>query len=132
VLKLYRDPQTLTEHLPTLRLLTRAQKDIRHQADGLLVAVQAALQPHYEVAIADCFSQIGSGSLPVETLPSAALQIVASQTQDKDLRHLADALRQLPLPVIGRLHKNALWLDLRCLETKEQSLFVDQLGSLHL
>lgn len=132
VLKLYRDPQTLSEHLPTLRLLTRAQPAIRDQAQALLSAVQAAVLPHYDVSVTDCVSQIGSGSLPVETLPSAALQIVAQSGQDKDLRRLAEALRKLPLPVIGRLHKNALWLDLRCLEADQQSLFVDQLGSLHL
>ena len=116
VLKLYRDPQTLTEHLPSLRLLTRPQCAIRDRAETLLPAVQTAVSPYYDVAVADCLSQIGSGSLPVETLPSAALHIVARSGQDKDLRHLADTLRQLPLPVIGRLHKNALWLDLRCLE----------------
>ena len=132
VLKLYRDPQTLTQHLPTLRLLTRAQSAIREQAEALLPALQAAVLPHYDVAVADCVSQIGSGSLPVETLPSAALQIVARSGQDRDLRRLADTLRQLPLPVIGRLHKNALWLDLRCLEANQQPLFVEQLDSLHL
>jgi L-seryl-tRNA(Ser) seleniumtransferase len=132
VLKLYRDPQRLTEHLPTLRLLTRAQADIRAQAQALVPAVQTALAPAYEVSVADCVSQIGSGSLPIETLPSAALHIVASSRKDSELRQLADRMRQLPLPVIGRLHNSALWLDLRCLEAKQQPAFVAQLDSLHL
>jgi len=132
VLKLYRNPQTLTKHLPTLALLTRTRSDIRAQAQSLLSSVQAALSPHYDVAVLDCVSQIGSGSLPVETLPSAALQIVARSGQDKDLRRLADALRLLPRPVVGRLHRSALWLDLRCLEPDQHALFTQQLGSLHL
>ncbi|MEP0202968.1 MAG: L-seryl-tRNA(Sec) selenium transferase [Halioglobus sp.] len=132
VLKLYRDPQTLSQHLPTLRLLTRTRTEIQKQAQALLPAVSAAVKPHYDVSVVDCLSQIGSGSLPVETLPSAALQIIANSGQDKDLRDLADTLRKLPLPVVGRLHKGALWLDLRCLEESQQALFVEQLGTLRL
>ena len=132
VLKLYRDPQRLVEHLPTLRLLTRTQLEIRAQAQSLLTAVQSALSPRYEVTVDDCYSQIGSGSLPIETIASAALRIAACSGEDLDLRALSDQLRKLTLPVIGRTHKNALWLDLRCLETTQQQAFVGQLDSLQL
>jgi L-seryl-tRNA(Ser) seleniumtransferase len=116
VLKLYRDPDSLTQRLPTLRLLTRSQADIEAQARRLLPAVSGALPARYAVAISDCFSQIGSGALPVETLPSVALLITSRAGEDVEIRQLADLLRQQPRPVIGRLHKGALWLDLRCLE----------------
>ena len=132
VLKLYRDPQRLVEHLPTLRLLTRTQLEIRAQAQSLLTAVQLALSPRYEVTVDDCYSQIGSGSLPIETIASAALRIAACSGEDLDLRALSDQLRKLALPVIGRTHKNALWLDLRCLETEQHQAFIAQLDSLQL
>jgi L-seryl-tRNA(Ser) seleniumtransferase len=132
VLKLYRDPQQLTRRLPTLRLLTRAQADIRQQAEALLPALQDALSPRFEINIADCHSQIGSGSLPVETIASTALRIAPVAEKDSELRELAEQLRRLPLPVIGRIHKNALWLDLRCLEPEQQPAFSAQLDSLQL
>ena len=116
VLKLYRDPDSLLQRLPTLRLLTRSQADIEAQARRLLPAVSGALPARYAVAISDCSSQIGSGALPVETLPSVALLITSRAGEDVEIRQLADLLRQQPRPVIGRLHKGALWLDLRCLE----------------
>jgi L-seryl-tRNA(Ser) seleniumtransferase len=34
--------------------------------------------------------------------------------------------------VIGRIHKNALWLDLRCLEEEQQQAFLAQLATLEL
>jgi L-seryl-tRNA(Ser) seleniumtransferase len=37
-------------------------------------------------------------------------------------------LRELPIPVIGRIAEGALWLDLRCLE--DETAFVAQLGQL--
>jgi L-seryl-tRNA(Ser) seleniumtransferase len=65
-------------------------------------------------------SQIGSGSLPVERLPSAGLRITLQQARRKGsgaaLNELAAALRALPEPVIGRIGDDALQLDLRCLE----------------
>jgi L-seryl-tRNA(Ser) seleniumtransferase len=132
VLKLYRNPQQLTQSLPTLRVLTRTQEAIRQQARSLLPALQTAVTPRFDAKVADCHSQIGSGSLPVETIASAALQLTAVSTQDSDLRELAEKLRQLPLPVIGRIHKNAIWLDLRCLEPHEEQAFTTQLDSLQL
>jgi L-seryl-tRNA(Ser) seleniumtransferase len=132
VLKLYRDPQRLTRRLPSLRLLTRTQSDIRDQARSLLPALQSATLPRFRTTVADCRSQIGSGSLPVETIASAALKIEPVSAEDSELRELAEQLRQLPLPVIGRIHKNALWLDLRCLEPERQQTFLAQLDSLQL
>jgi L-seryl-tRNA(Ser) seleniumtransferase len=132
VLKLYRNPRRLTEQLPTLRLLTRTRQEIRNQAQSLLPVVQGALAPRFDTSVEDCHSQIGSGSLPVETIASAALRITARSGADSDLRALTDQLRELALPVIGRLHKNALWLDCRCLEADQQQAFITQLESLQL
>jgi L-seryl-tRNA(Ser) seleniumtransferase len=119
----------LLERLPTLRLLTRDVAEIRAQAEALLPTVQSSLGTAFVVSVAECHSQIGSGSLPVDTIASVALHIAPASGADPDLRQLAQSLRQLPLPVIGRIHKNALWLDLRCLETQQQPTVIDQLHS---
>lgn len=132
VLKLYRDPQRLVERLPTLRLLTRDVADITAQAQELLPLVQSALAKQFEVSVSSCHSQIGSGSLPVDTIPSTALCIAPVSGEDAAVRELAGALRQGTLPIIGRLHKGALWLDMRCLEATQQTAFLAQLHSLAL
>jgi len=129
-LQLYRNPDELVSTLPTLRLLTRAEDDIRQQADRLGPNVSSHLSDSYRVETASVSSQIGSGALPVEVLPSAALSITAANGEDEPLRSLAQRLRQLPTPVIGRLHNGALLLDLRCLEPIHEDAFIEQLSEL--
>ncbi|MEE8172926.1 MAG: L-seryl-tRNA(Sec) selenium transferase, partial [Alphaproteobacteria bacterium] len=76
VLRLYANPEQLPTRLPALRLLTRDQSDIRAMAERLRPEVARCLEGIADVNVAACMSQIGSGALPVETLPSAALAIV--------------------------------------------------------
>jgi L-seryl-tRNA(Ser) seleniumtransferase len=133
VLQLYRDPDTLAARLPTLKLLTRPYDEIAAAARRLLPAVEARLPHPYRVRIVDCQSQIGSGSLPVDLLPSAALAIDVGKGRrgaGAAASRLLAALRALPVPVIGRLNGDAAVLDLRCLE--DEARFTQQLEHLML
>ena len=80
--------------------------------------------------MADCASQIGSGALPLDTLPSAGLAIrpAGRKGGGSRLETLAASFRSLPVPVIGRIHDGALLLDLRCLDDEED--FSAQFGQL--
>ena len=115
-LQLYRDPDRLSERLPTMRLLTRSQDDIDAQAQRLAPIVERALKGAFAVAVIACESQIGSGALPLSTVPSAGLALTPIEGSGSMLAELAAAFRRLPLPVIGRIERGALVLDLRCLE----------------
>jgi L-seryl-tRNA(Ser) seleniumtransferase len=75
VLGLYRAPEFLAERLTTLRQLTRPAASIQAQAVRLQPAVQQALGPAYEVSATAMMSQIGSGAMPVDQLPSYGLAI---------------------------------------------------------
>src|SRR5690606_16107612 len=112
-LMLYLRPERLTDDLPTLRMLTRPQDEVRRQAQALLPAVAAAVAPRYQVTAIDMMGQIGSGSLPVERRRSAGLAVapVSSRGVGRALDELATALRRLPVPVIGRVSEDRLLLD---------------------
>jgi L-seryl-tRNA(Ser) seleniumtransferase len=130
-LRLYRDPDRLCERLPTLRLLTRPVADIAALAERLAPAVQAAVGSLASVSVQPCSSQIGSGALPVERLPSAALVLrPGAKRPGKALLALEAAFRALPTPVIGYVRDDAYHLDLRCLEAQDEARFVAQLDAL--
>lgn len=115
-LRLYRDPDRLAQRLPTLRYLTRTGADLAAQATRLAPELARRLGGSYTVGPVACASQIGSGALPLETLAGVGLAIRAADGGGGAVMHLADRLRRLPIPVIGRIDDNALVLDLRCLE----------------
>ena len=82
------------------------------------------------VEVADCASQIGSGALPVERLPSARPRDTRTSRQARELdARSTPRCARCRVPVIGRIADKALWLDLRCLE-RDEAAFVAQLAHL--
>lgn len=120
-LRLYLHPEKLTQDLPTLRLLTRDTAAIRALAEKLQPGL-AAHFPDFHVQVEACLSQIGSGSLPVDRLPSVALTFTPRDGRGSRLETLAAQWRTRDVPVIGRITDGRLWLDLRCLEDETRFL----------
>ncbi|MDR5775942.1 L-seryl-tRNA(Sec) selenium transferase [Caballeronia sp. LZ002] len=129
VLRLYRTPETLAERLTTLRLLTRPADAMRLAAERIRPVLQAMTGADFVVATEPMFSQIGSGALPVDVLPSYGLvvRLTSGKKAGGQLNRIERRLRDLPRPVIGRIADNALWLDLRCLEAQDEAAFIAQL-----
>ncbi|RYF37433.1 MAG: L-seryl-tRNA(Sec) selenium transferase, partial [Comamonadaceae bacterium] len=125
-LMLYLQPELLARDLPTLRWLTRTPEHIGATAQALLAPMADALSPRYTVSVESMLSQIGSGSLPVDRLPSAGLAIAPVLPGKRGigtaLDALATALRGLPLPVIGRIADDRLLLDCRCIDDPAELL----------
>jgi L-seryl-tRNA(Ser) seleniumtransferase len=122
----------LAEKLPTMRLLARPKKDIETAARRLLPMIAEKLGDGFEISVAACASQIGSGALPTEQVPSAglAIKVRGAKRGGRGLAALSISLRQLPVPVVGRIDDNALVLDLRCLE--DEKGFIVNLAALDL
>ncbi|NKB37952.1 MAG: L-seryl-tRNA(Sec) selenium transferase [Gammaproteobacteria bacterium] len=128
VLRLYQNPTQLEHSLPTLKLLTRPLPEIKIQAEHLQEKLHAALTPAYQVSVCECSSQVGSGALPTSDIPSYGLMVVPQNNSDDTLRSLAQTMRELPKPVIGRISNGSYLLDMRCLEDEQG--FIEQLSLL--
>ena len=131
VLHLYKNPRRLKLELPLFRWLSRDLSEINKMANRLLKPLQAYCR-EYDVAVAPCDTQVGSGALPVAVLRSAALKITFSHRRGsgKALSNLSRAFRELPTPVIGRISADSLFFDLRCLE--DEKSFIENLKDLKI
>ena len=131
LLRLYTNPDKLREEVTTIRLLTRTRAEIRVQAERVLPHIQTALSGKAEASIIDTGSQIGSGSLPVDSLPSAGIAMhPAANSKRSFADKLSLAFRALPVPVIGHIKDGAFVLDLRCLDHEDE--FIMQLTQLRV
>lgn len=127
VLCLYASPEVLSQRLPALRWLSRPQADIAAQAQRLLPIIQRWTGNFAEVSSIEVMGQIGSGSLPVERLPSQAIALSPpgpGRSANRQLLALQRALLDMPIPIVGRIHDGQLLLDLRCLD--EEQLLIKQ------
>lgn len=106
----YLSPQTIEHNLPTCRLISRSLADIEQLAAVVLPCVKHWAQGRARVELVDGESQIGSGALPDATLPTRLIALTPDKGSPQDL---ARALRKLEPPVIGRIHKGRVLLDLR-------------------
>jgi L-seryl-tRNA(Ser) seleniumtransferase len=98
-LRLYLNPEKLAQELTTLRLFTRKAADMQAQAEQLQPLLQA-LGQDYVVETAAMNSQIGSGALPVENLPSFGLRIypASGKQAGRQLTRLEARFRACPGP----------------------------------
>jgi L-seryl-tRNA(Ser) seleniumtransferase len=119
----------LAERLTTLRLLTRPADAMRAAAERVQPVLQRMIGERYEVTVEPMYSQIGSGALPVDVLPSYGLVIRMADGKrgGRQLLALEKVLRGMSRPVIGRIADDALRLDLRCLEAADEAELVAQL-----
>ena len=120
-LKIYEDPDSLSENIPILKIMTRPVAELEQAAQRL----KSAFSANYTCDIARAEAQIGSGALPDKTLPSLALRLRHSSMSAKDI---SAKLRALPVPVVGRIKDDCVWLDLRCAEPVDE--LIEQLSRL--
>ena len=111
-LRAFLSPQTVDKTLPTYRLIARPLDEIEAMAANVRAAVEHWAADRAQVEMISGHSQVGSGSLPIDTLPTFLIALTPRKTGVADL---ARALRELSPPVIGRMHGGKVLLDIRCL-----------------
>jgi L-seryl-tRNA(Ser) seleniumtransferase len=113
------------ETIPVLRMLTRTPESIEARARTVAAAIAAS--GSYDCDIVDGRSTIGGGTTPGLTLPT---RLLALARRGYSAAALERALRQLDPPVIARIERDRLVLDLRTVFDDEDEPLIQGLRSL--
>ena len=120
-LALFLDPEQAARSVPTLKMLARPYDDIVAQADRIAAAL-GERHVAAQVAIVDGMSQMGSGSLPAQNLPT---RLVALSPTSDSAATLARKLRQGTPSVVARVKADQVLIDPRTLLDGDETLLVE-------
>src|SRR5687768_17071927 len=109
-LRRYRQSPDIVQEIPTLRSCTRAIDEISQLGQQLLPKLQTALGNGYRLGLEASTSQIGSGALPTEELPTMVIVITHTTL---NANRIAERFRRADPPIIGRIQDRRFLLDLR-------------------
>ncbi len=112
-LKLYQQSADVARSIPTLRAFTRSLDEIAEMGRHVLPSLQRALGAGCRVSLEDSTSQIGSGALPTEELPT---KVIAIESDSLSADRLAERFRAAHPPIIGRISDGRFLLDLRTVD----------------
>ena len=118
-LKLYRDKETAAEAVPTLRMISWPYSTIRKKANRLFRRVKGITTDRFHIELVDGFSKVGGGALPLQELPSRLLSLVPKRFTPQEMEK---RLRFNFPPIIGRLEKERVLLDLRTIQENEMNI----------
>ena len=115
-LREYLDPQQALKDNPTLRMITATMDDLVPKGQQLVDCLQAACDGSYSVVLDEDFGQVGGGSVPTQMIRSSVAAITPHRVS---LDLLEKRLRECsPLPIIARISKDRLLLDVRTIEER--------------
>ncbi len=118
-LKLFLQPARLTVDHPVYRMLSLRPDQLGRRARRVLRELEPHCPEGVALTVVDGRSQVGSGSAPVETLPTKLLRIRPAEGRAEELGR---RLRLGEPPVFTRVKQDAVLIDLRTIQPGEEKL----------
>lgn len=119
VLKEYLSEKRAIQNIPVLQMITKTQEDVLKDARKLK-RMLIGMGLDAEIAIEDCESQIGGGSLPLERIPSKGVTIKPKNISTAELE---TRMRFLQIPIIPRTVNDKILVDVRTLRPMDFEAF---------
>lgn len=108
-LRLFLQPSSLSQQHTVLRMLSEDAMEIRKRAESVYRRLATDFSA-YRVNIVASRASAGSGALPLENIPSYAIEIEAVKGK---VGRLAQRLRRRVPAIVGYIENNRLYLDVR-------------------
>ena len=125
VFSYYIDEEVAVSKIPTLNMLTISIEKLNEKAEKLIEYISKSSE--FEFEIININSEVGAGSLPTQKLPSKAIKIISKSYTENELEQ---KLRGYKIPIIARIYKGNLILDVRTIFENEFYIIKEAIESL--
>ncbi len=115
-LLLYLDEKRAAEEIPTLRMLSLDTRKLKRRGKRLLKRLSGMMNERMTISLKEDVSQVGGGALPLQELPTLVLAV---KPLDFSVNSLEESLRKGDPPIISRISKEELILDMRTIFDEE-------------
>ncbi len=116
----YLNSATAVKKLRALNALTETVAEVKKRARKLLHKLRKENCAGLELRLLDGFSTAGGGSLPTQKIPTV---LVGLKSKKMSARRMEEKLRALEVPIIVRVDKDEVLLDLRTI-SEDEFLFI--------
>jgi L-seryl-tRNA(Ser) seleniumtransferase len=123
-LRLFLSREKLHDSHPVYKMFSLSLKEIERRAQKVAKELRAQISDKVEITIIDGGSQVGSGSVPVETIPTKLLRI---KPAFGSAENLARKLRHYKPPIFTRVQKDSVLFDFRTTQESEDALVLEAL-----
>jgi L-seryl-tRNA(Ser) seleniumtransferase len=120
-LLLYLDEKRALREIPTLQMLSLDTNKLKRRGRRLLKRLAGKIEKGTELTLKEDVSQVGGGSLPLQELPTI---VVTIKPLGFSVNELEESLRKGDPPIISRISKDELILDVRTVFDEEIPLLV--------
>jgi L-seryl-tRNA(Ser) seleniumtransferase len=119
-LLLYLDGATAQHEIPTLKMVYEDKNYLKRRAQQLIRKMKG-LSEKLSIVTTEISSEVGGGSLPDVFIPSFGIAIKPLAVS---VEAFEERLRNLDVPIIGRIEKDILLFDLRTILKEDEPLFI--------
>jgi L-seryl-tRNA(Ser) seleniumtransferase len=123
-LLLFFDEKRAMEEVPTLRMLSLDTRILKGRGRRLLKRLSGMMNKEITFTLREDVSQVGGGALPLQELPT---MVIAIKPLDFSVNSLEENLRRGDPPIISRISKEELILDMRTVFDEEIPLLAASL-----
>jgi L-seryl-tRNA(Ser) seleniumtransferase len=125
----YLRPADAVKKLRSLKALTEPVTAVKKRAEKLIAKLQNEKFDSLKFTLREDFAAAGGGSLPTQQIPTV---LVAIKNKKMSASRMEDKLRKQDVPIIVRVDKDEILLDLRTVAEDDFAFIVDGLKQINI
>ena len=126
-LLLYLDMKKAKLEIPTLRMIFESGVNLKKKAARIARAMKKRFPASLcSIEVAPMLSEVGGGTLPDVTLPSFGIVLRPARISPSEFE---GRLRRLEIPIIARIGKDSILLDMRTILEGDEAGLISGIGS---